>query len=221
MLINILLLLATLSPTATVTALSTSCPAYTTRSGTTTGPLPLTSSTLTLTNTPSPNTLCTLHTTQSSLSGHQLFYIPVGRSYNGLPWERVAGKYSHLEYTCDSTSNTCSVELVDWESTDYYLTSYSYELTPAQTSARFFERASFGATASMLNLATNEADMASWISNQLDENVTPLTSHRRYFRKRLNPRMIQLAQGGKSGPGVCEGGSRWRNFGFTKKDYSE
>jgi hypothetical protein len=210
------LLLLTLLP---LLATSIDCPSYTSRHGTTTGPLSLTSSTLTLTNTPSPGTLCTLYTISTSLgSNPQSYYIPLGRSYDGHDWERVAGKYNTLSYTC--ANGECTVELPD-ENQSYYLTSYAYTLTPSQTSSRFFERASFGATPSMLSLATDEASMASWIRDQLDENVTPLSSHRKYFRKRLNPRMVELGKFGRDGPRVCDLNSRWRNFGFTKKDYGE
>ena len=73
----------------------------------------------------------------------------------------------------------------------------------------------------MLTLATDESSMANWISDQLDESKTPLSSHREYFRKRLNPRMVQLGKFGRDGPKVCEVNSRWRGFAFTKKDYSE
>lgn len=203
-----------------VAANNLSCPAYTSRTGLTSSPITLTSSTVTLTSTPSTGTLCTLFTTQDSLSGSQTYYIPVGRSYDGHHWERVAGKYSSLEYTC-TTSGVCTVELDDWEENTYYLTSYAYTLTPGQTSARFFERASFGATSSMLSLATNVADMANWVRDQLDESVTPLTSHRAYFRKRLNPRMLEMGKFGRSGPKVCDVNSRWRNFAFTRTDAGE
>jgi hypothetical protein len=104
---------------------------------------------------------------------------------------------------------------------EYFLTSYLYELTAGQTAARFFERASFGATRSMLSQATNTAQMAAWIQTQFDENVTPITSHREYFRKRLNPRMIEMGKFGRAGPKVCDVNSRWRNFAFTRKDYGE
>ena len=63
--------------------------------------------------------------------------------------------------------------------------------------------------------------MAMWISNQLDEDITPLSSHREYFRKRLNPRMLEMGKYGRTGPKVCDLYSRWRNFAFTRKDTGE
>ena len=133
----------------------------------------------------------------------------------------MAGKYSKLLYDCDDNTSECTVELSDWETQTYSLTSYAYTLTPEQTSARFFERASFGADSTMLSLATDEASMAMWISNQLDEDITPLSSHREYFRKRLNPRMLEMGKYGRTGPKVCDLYSRWRNFAFTRKDTGE
>ena len=218
--IGLIFLTQLLQPTTVVANNNLSCPSYTSRSGLTSSPITLTSSTVTLTSTPSTGTLCTLFTTQDSLSGGQTYYIPVGRSYDGNHWERVAGKYSTLEYTC-TAGGVCTVELDDWEENTYYLTSYSYTLTPAQTSARFFERASFGGTTSMLSLATNVADMAAWVRDQLDETVTPLTSHRKYFRTRLNPRMLEMGKFGRSGPKVCDANSRWRSFAFTRTDAGE
>lgn len=212
------LFLLTLLPLSAA-ANTISCPAYTSRTGITDGPITLTSSTVTLTNTPSTGTLCTLFTTQNSLDGGKTFYIPVGRSYDGNDWERVAGKYSALEYTCNG--DTCTVDLSDWESNTYFVTSYSYTLIPSQTSARFFERASFGASPSMLSLATTEAQMAEWIRDQFDESLTPLTSHRAYFRKRLSPPMLEMGKYGRTGPAACDTHSRWRNFAFTRKDAGE
>jgi hypothetical protein len=216
---NVRSLLLLLSPVF-ATSQAVSCPPYTSRSGTTTGPLALTSSTITLTKTPHTGTLCTLFTTQTSLDGGKTFYIPVGRSYDGNDWERVAGKYSALEYTCDG-SGSCVVTLPDIVTQSYYLTSYVYTLTSKQTSARFFERASFGATPDMLTMATTTVDMANWIKDQFDESVTPISSHREYFRKRLNPRMVEMGKFGKAGPRVCDVNSRWRNFAFTRNDVGE
>jgi hypothetical protein len=111
--------------------------------------------------------------------------------------------------------------LPDWETQEYYLTSYAYTLTAAQTSARFFERASFGASPSMLSQATDVSGMANWIRDQFDENVTPLTSHREYYRRRLNPRNAEMTKAGRIGPRVCDGNSRWRSFAFDREDWSE
>ena len=207
-------------PLAVAAANTISCPAYTSRTGITDGPITLTSSTVTLTNTPSTGTLCTLFTTQNSLDGGKTFYIPVGRSYDGNDWERVAGKYNTLEYTCDG-GGSCTVDLPDWETNTYFVTSYAYTLTPSQTSVRFFERASFGASPSMLSEATTELQMAQWIRDQFDESLTPLTSHRAYFRKRLSPRMLEMGKYGRTGPKACDMNSRWRNFAFTRKDAGE
>jgi len=73
----------------------------------------------------------------------------------------------------------------------------------------------------MLGDAITVLDMASWIETQMDVAQTPISSHREYFRKRLNPRLLELMKYGRSGPHACEGNSRWRNFAFTRKDKGE
>ena len=65
--------------------------------------------------------------------------------------------------------------------------------------ARFLEQATFGATQAdidSINSATGtrrrlavEDNINSWIIDQMDETVTPPTSHREYWRARANPRV--------------------------------
>ena len=176
------------------------------------------STTIKLANTDAAGKLCTLFTVQLSESGDQSFYIPVGRSYDGYDWERVAGRYDTLPFDCTAADGTCTVTLPNTDAQPYYLTGYLHALTDDQISARFFEKATFGPTSALLNRATNEADMAGWIQDQFDEAVTPMSSHREYFRKRLNPRSIEIYKYGRAGPHPCKENSRWRKFAFTRKD---
>ena len=211
------------TPNAAQTPLALSCPPYTTREGTTSVLTGIDSSSsntglIKLAKTVTPGTLCTLWTSQTSEDGNKSFYIPVGRSYDGNDWERAAGKYDTLSWDCSAGDGTCLVTLPDTDTQVYRLTSYLHTLTAEQTSARFFERASFGPTSGLLSVATNEANMASWIQTQFDTTVTPMTSHREYFRKRLNPRSLEVYKYGRSGPHPCDVNSRWRSFAFTRKD---
>ena len=177
--------------------------------------------TITLTNTLSnpDGLLCTLFevtTSDPDITPVYEYYVPVGRSYDGRDWETVAGQHSTLVYTCSSGS--CTVTLPDVSEAKYYMSGYKYTLTGPQSWARFMEKATFGPTTQ--SIADQNGDfttdaMASWISQQ---GQTPLSSHREYFRRHLNPRSLEVYKYGTSGPHACETGSYWRKFAFTRKD---
>ena len=177
--------------------------------------------TITLTNTLSSGQLCTLFeitTSDPTLDNVYEYYIPVGRSYDGNNWERVAGKHSELSYDCSANDGTCSVTLPEVSTSKYYMAAYKYELTGKQSWIRFMEKAAFGATPQAIIDQANQfdvSDMATYIETQLA--LTP-TSHREYFRKRLNPRSLEVYKYGTTGPHACDSGSYWRNFAFTRKD---
>lgn len=57
--------------------------------------------------------------------------------------------------------------------------------------------------------------MARWVHEQV--NLQP-TSHRAFFRRRLNPRSVESYQYGVPGPRACEKNARFRRFAFTYKD---
>ena len=220
-----------------------SCDAHTSRAGTTKTILDHTTisdrdTSVTLTNTAASGELCTLYTLAYSEGGLQFYYIPAGRSYDGRNWERAAGKFSGLEFTCQNDDSqvrpgeTCTVTLEDTDLRSYYLTSYKYELTPRQYSARFFERSTFGANTAMLDemstaeewgACTTESEcvdaQTAWIADQQNPSVVPTVSHREWFRERLNPRSVEVYKYGLSGPNACSSGSVWRTFAFTKKDW--
>jgi len=236
-------LFALLLPGWAVHATTFSCPAHTSRTGTTATILDHTTisdrdTSVTLTNTATSGELCTLYTLAYSEDGVQFFYIPAGRSYDGRNWERAAGKFSGLEFTCQNDDSqtrpgeTCTVTLEDTDRRSYFLTSYSYDLTARQYSARFFERSTFGANTAMLDQMTTTANwgtcttesqcvdaQTAWIGEQQDPIAVPSVSHREWFRERLNPRSVEVYKYGLSGPHACSSGSVWRNFAFTKKDW--
>eukprot|EP00571_Detonula_confervacea_P017647 CAMPEP_0172312770 /NCGR_PEP_ID=MMETSP1058-20130122/18549_1 /TAXON_ID=83371 /ORGANISM="Detonula confervacea, Strain CCMP 353" /LENGTH=2999 /DNA_ID=CAMNT_0013026315 /DNA_START=101 /DNA_END=9097 /DNA_ORIENTATION=+ len=177
------------------------------------------SSTILLTNTAAAGQLCTLFAITYSdnyadSTTTSRFYIPVGRSYDGHDWERVAGKHTDLDYGC--ANGLCSVTLPNAHFVEYYMAAYKYELTGPQAWARFMEKASFGATAAdTAGKAGTVAEMAAAITAW---NTKEPTSHREYFRSRLNPRSLEVYKYGLSGPHACDQGSYWRKFAFTRKD---
>ena len=89
-----------------------------------------------------------------------------------------------------------------------------------QQVSRFLERATYGPRRidlSSWNMTMNiKEGMVQWVKDQI--NNKGLTSHREYFRKRLNPHMIETYKIGVPGPQACERNSRWRRFAFTNHD---
>jgi len=147
-------------------------------------------------------------------------YVPVGRSYDGFDWERTAGPEVGLEWEC--AASVCDVSLpFEAGKQTYYLTTYDHTLSDRATVARFLEKAAFGPTMSdLVNWDYSGGDLeisiTEWVEDQILNKGT--SSHREYFRKRLNPRSIESYKYGISGPKPCEENSRWRKFAFTRKD---
>jgi hypothetical protein len=152
-------------------------------------------------------------------------YIPVSRSYNGNDWERVAGPEVNLQYTCEvdtsfSNDRLCQTFVPVGEGLVYHLTAYDHDIKDRSKVARFFERTTFGPTTAELDAMEKNINlldsMALWVENQVNDVST--SSHREFFRKRLNPRSTETYKYGISGPKACEQNSRWRRFAFTRKD---
>lgn len=60
-----------------------------------------------------------------------------------------------------------------------------------------------------------------WVAAQQDPTTFSsgkFSSHREYWRKRLNPRKWETYRIGEAGPAPCELHSRWRKFAFTEYD---
>jgi len=180
----------------------------------------------------------------NAASSDKLALAPVGRSYNGRSWERVAGPYTSLSYDCNVSSsgtatrsihNTCQVTLPRLEFPDrqrYVLLTYEHDLSSRNVVARFLSQTTFGVTRSELDefpSATTKADtdtnaeaqdletsFAKWIQHQM--NDIPATSHREFFRRRLNSRFdVAKSIGMPNHP--CRRYSQWRNFAFIELDY--
>jgi len=151
-------------------------------------------------------------------------YVPVGRSYDGYDWERVAGPdVDSLDYVCAvdgtfSTDKLCQAYLPVDENSTYFLTTYDRTISDRAGVARFLERTSFGTTPDDLDAwnYTEESAFANWVNEQIAE--VGVSSHREYYRKRLNPRSIEAYRYGVPGKKACEAFSHWRRFAFTEKD---
>jgi len=110
----------------------------------------------------------------------------------------------------------CQINLPE---NNYKLISYTYELPNEDKVARLLESVTFGPKWSEVSAWTgagevDDTSVESYIRNQMD---APMTSHREYFRKRLNPRYHHvLFHGAPDHP--CSPNSRWRKFAFSWKD---
>jgi len=131
----------------------------------------------------------------------------------------------------------------DTSSEKYYLISISYNLGDSLSldkkeiikkhASRFFDRSTFGPTRQSLQIfiskytkgvsdvnSLNDA-YAAWTADQMETKVTPLTSHRAYFRRRADKYMLNMVAEMRKEKSTrpihpCEPFSRWRNFTFTE-----
>lgn len=164
-----------------------------------------------------PNSLCTVTeiTSDSSLK-------PLARSYNAMNWEASAGANAGLQFLCDKGS--CFVNLpVLPAGSRYQITTFKApSYTVDDQVARFLEQATFGPT--LYDIASlNQYPMllqlsfASWINSQ---KTVPMTSHREYYRRRMNSRFDLATQmGAVTHP--CQAGTRYRRFAFGSKDLNK
>ena len=140
------------------------------------------------------SSLCILTKAVVDVNGIMSSIAPVARSYDGHPWEKSAGDFATTllygqefgEYTAGSQ---ITLPPLDGDE-KYYLTSYSYSLSDENAVARLLETATFGTTSDDLRAwdrgaVTNET-AAQWIAEQMNK---PITSHREFFRRRVNPRV--------------------------------
>ena len=141
------------------------------------------------------STLCVLTKAIPDVDGVTLSGVsPVALSYDGGDWEKAAGDFAtRLLYGQEFGDYTDGTQITLPDLTDggkYYLTSYSpAEPTGDEKVARFLESATFGPTMadikSFNGTLTHEA-ARQWIVGQMD---LPATSHREFFRKRVNSRV--------------------------------
>jgi hypothetical protein len=164
-------------------------------------------------------------------------FIPVSRSYDGNDWERVPGKYlPKTDTLCGYAANNgdyysageylCKIMVPKLEegNVGYYLTYYSEEdgmSSSLSRAARFLQRVTWGPRLSEIEELGKQIEtmgdlaLAMYLKEQLE---LPPTSHREYFRKRLNPRAVESYQYAIVGPKACEMNARFRRFAFTHKD---
>lgn len=151
-------------------------------------------------------TLCTLTKVVTSSETGDSFSIPIARSYDGNSWEKAAGEYAASFFVNQGIlcyESGCQINLPHLDSgSQFNLASYSYSLSKSDEAARFLETATFGITQSQLDAFENSSnniqdDIIGWVSNQMNASITPMTSHREFWRKRLTGRVsanLQILQ---------------------------
>lgn len=118
--------------------------------------------------------------------------IPVARSYDAGNWHQYSGQFASMTVSCDQSNCTFDLETPP-QGAKYVIGATSgYALSNEETVARFFESATFGMPMSGISsLATSFASLgnsafATWIQAQQNESLTPMSSLREFYRKRLN-----------------------------------
>lgn len=154
----------------------------------------------------SSDTVCTL-TKITEFSS-----IPIARSYDGHPWERSgsneAQKFLSKEIECYE-SNYCQINLPAVSTGESYrLSTYQYSVSADVEMARFLETATYGVTRQELSSLTDAVSnnggnrfeaIVDWFKDQIDEDITPATSHRKYWRERVNERIPTSQRAGIPG----------------------
>eukprot|EP00554_Chaetoceros_debilis_P007442 CAMPEP_0194077066 /NCGR_PEP_ID=MMETSP0149-20130528/3732_1 /TAXON_ID=122233 /ORGANISM="Chaetoceros debilis, Strain MM31A-1" /LENGTH=4275 /DNA_ID=CAMNT_0038757959 /DNA_START=113 /DNA_END=12940 /DNA_ORIENTATION=+ len=151
--------------------------------------------------------------------------LPMARSYDFNDWEVSAGSFAHAafgstEFLCYDSG--CQINLPALEDgAEYRVSSSAYELSPIHEHARFLETASFGITESSLDVLGASAAI-NGSSGAISEHIqlqmqTDMSSHRAFWRKRVNPRHPIAKDAGISNH-PCYTFSRWRSFTFDRND---
>ena len=164
--------------------------------------------------------------------------VPVARSYANYDWERAAGPYAQDLAISSCSTIVCTLDIPLLSSLDesgkFLLMSFTHSLSSDQERvSRFFQQTTFGPTRDLINAwsygaGSLDSEMTSWLSKQMNEDETAMTSHRAYFRKNLD-RSVHY-QGGAVDNSLpfndfhrsrhpCEQYSRWREYSFTADDY--
>ena len=106
----------------------------------------------------------------------------------------------------------------------FFLMTFAHEASGKEEVSRFFQQTTFGPILSMINTWNYDNDMESemrkWLKDQMDGGVTPPTSHRAFFRERVDyPQRWQRADRFNKPRHPCAKYSRWREYSFTSLDY--
>lgn len=80
----------------------------------------------------------------------------------------------------------------------------------------YYFQATFGVSRNSIDaMVSSSNDFASWVEDQLN---MPMSSHRAFFRERMNPKFEYPYHSGAVGPRPCELHSRWRRYAISSRD---
>jgi hypothetical protein len=138
----------------------------------------------------------------------------VARSYAKNHWERSADSdvdLPRLHFDC--SSDACTLIIPSLPGTFYLLSrARNRATTPKEQVARFLNQATFGAT--LAEISSFPASPKLWIQQQMTE---PVSSHRAYYREKVNSVSTSVTPAGRPRT-PCEDGSRWASFSFMASD---
>lgn len=144
-------------------------------------------------------------------------FKPMGRSYEGHPWEASAGEFKSLTFECNTSSCTVNLPALPTGAV-YQLTTFDTpNYSDRDIKARFLEQSTFGPTRSDIGYfnGVDTMDFALWIEQQQQQST--MSSHRQFYRSRANTRQeVAVPQGAVTYP--CQKGAVYRRFALSSKD---
>jgi uncharacterized protein (DUF1800 family)/uncharacterized protein (DUF1501 family) len=158
-----------------------------------------------------------------TIQGSESTSKPVARSYDAADWEISAGPFTQSLTSPICSGSVCTfVDLPIPDSADetYVLTSYHHNGFGTEAeAARFLEQATFGPTRATIDslVASGQDKYMTWVKDQIE--TVPMSSHREYYRRRVNPRFEYPFVHGAPGPKTaCDRLSHWRTFALSERD---
>jgi hypothetical protein len=141
----------------------------------------------------------------------------LARSYALNEWERSADADVDVPIIYfDCSKSGCRVAIPSAPGSFHLVTRARERLTtPKEMTARFLNQATFGVTLNEID--SFPASPKDWITQQLSE---PMSSHRAYYRQRVNSLTTLTTPAGRPSK-PCEHGSRWESFAFMTSDVDQ
>jgi len=140
---------------------------------------------------------------------------PVGRSYNGNPWEAYANEFStSVSFDCEGSSSCRAALPYPQAGRAYVLKSnqYSHDLSQDDLNARFLEKTTFGPTKTEINAFSSPGD---WMEEQFNLNMT---SHRQFYRERVSQWHYETNSMGLLNTGPCNQSAKYRRYAILSAD---
>ncbi len=130
----------------------------------------------------------------SSLNMQDWNMVPVARSYLSNTWENVAGPYvDKVKVSCETANCTLSIPHLATSAISpvhFALLTTNRRVSTKEQVARFLEQVTFGPTRADVDTfdvsKSLNKQFAAWVQGQMDPSIVSPTSHREYFRARVD-----------------------------------